>query len=251
MQWWETGHPVRPLNTEPQTRPPMLRTLKQIYGCVLRASDGDIGYVSDFSFDVRSWAVRYIVASTAAWPLGRKILLDPLAFGINPLSKATVPSKPDLLRINLTRAEIRSCPPQSAHPAFPRQQELLYFHRFGWPFGPKASPPLTHAGPGASQLHYGMTDDNDRHLYSARAMEGYSVLTTDGILGPLTDMCMDDINWVIRELLVNTGSWYTSHRTVVSPRSVESVDYFKSVIQLNRSRGELVGAGRESLGTAA
>jgi len=231
----------------------MLRTLKQIYGCVLRASDGDIGYVSDFSFDVRTWAVRYIVASTAAWPMGRKILLDPLAFGINPLSKSSVPSRQDLLRINLTCAEIKACPPLSAHPAFPKQQEYLYFHRFGWPFGPKAPPPFAHAKGGASQLHYGMTEGDDRHLYSARAMEGYSVMATDGLLGPLTDMCVDDTSWVLSELHVNTGSWYSAHHTAVSPRSVEEIDYFRSVIRLNRTMAELIPAvaGKHSEAKAA
>src|SRR6188768_4056565 len=37
----------------------MLRSIKQLYGNKLGASDGDIGQVKDFYFDDQSWAIRY------------------------------------------------------------------------------------------------------------------------------------------------------------------------------------------------
>jgi len=42
----------------------MLRSIKQLYGDKLGASDGDIGHVKDFYFDDQSWVVRYLVADT-------------------------------------------------------------------------------------------------------------------------------------------------------------------------------------------
>jgi hypothetical protein len=59
----------------------MSRTIKQLLGDQLGASDGDIGHVKDFYFDDKSWAVRYVVADTGSWLPGRQVLLSPHSFG--------------------------------------------------------------------------------------------------------------------------------------------------------------------------
>ena len=53
----------------------MLRSIKQLYGDKLGASDGEIGRVKDFYFDNQSWAVRYPVADTGSWLAGRQVLI--------------------------------------------------------------------------------------------------------------------------------------------------------------------------------
>ena len=42
----------------------MLRSLKQIYGKTLGASDGDIGHLVDFYFDDHKWVIRYLIVDT-------------------------------------------------------------------------------------------------------------------------------------------------------------------------------------------
>jgi hypothetical protein len=59
----------------------MLRSLRQLYGKKLRASDGDIGHVKDFYFNDQQWAIRYVVADTGSWLSGRLVLIPPHAFG--------------------------------------------------------------------------------------------------------------------------------------------------------------------------
>ena len=41
----------------------MLRSIKQLYGKKLGASDGEIGHVEDFYFNGQQWAIRYVVAA--------------------------------------------------------------------------------------------------------------------------------------------------------------------------------------------
>jgi hypothetical protein len=36
----------------------MMRSIKQLYGDKLGASDGDIGHVKDFYFDDQNWVIR-------------------------------------------------------------------------------------------------------------------------------------------------------------------------------------------------
>jgi len=59
----------------------MLRSLRQLYGKKLGASDGDIGHLKDFYFNDQQWAIRYVVAVTASWLSGRLVLIPPHAFG--------------------------------------------------------------------------------------------------------------------------------------------------------------------------
>jgi hypothetical protein len=59
----------------------MLRSLRQLYGKKLGASDGDIGHVKDFYFNDRQWVIRYVVADTGSW----LIALNGVSAKIQPL----------------------------------------------------------------------------------------------------------------------------------------------------------------------
>ena len=59
----------------------MLRSIRQLYGKTLRTSNGDIGHVKDFYFNDQQWAVRYVIADTGTWLLGRLVLISPRAIG--------------------------------------------------------------------------------------------------------------------------------------------------------------------------
>ncbi len=50
----------------------MLIKAKALKGYSLKGLDGDIGSASEFFFDDRYWAVRYLVANTANWLSGRE-----------------------------------------------------------------------------------------------------------------------------------------------------------------------------------
>ena len=58
----------------------MSRSINQLHGNKLEATDGEIGRVKDFYFDDQSWAVRYVAAETGAWLISRQVLLSPHAF---------------------------------------------------------------------------------------------------------------------------------------------------------------------------
>ncbi len=49
----------------------MLRSMKDLHGFAIHASDGDIGRVADCLFDDDRWAVRYLVVDTGGWLSGR------------------------------------------------------------------------------------------------------------------------------------------------------------------------------------
>jgi len=81
--WGPTAPVMSPIpvpTTPPQDRghvEPHLRSLRDIRGYHIRATDEAIGHVSDFVIDTESWAIRYAVADTRNWLPGKKVLLAP------------------------------------------------------------------------------------------------------------------------------------------------------------------------------
>jgi len=105
----------------------MLQSIKQLYGNKLGASDGDLGHVKDFYFEDQNWAVRYVVAETGSWLLGRQVLLSPHAFsGSPPAGK--------VMLVNLTRKQIEDSPAVETHKPMSRQYEQEYHRYYGWPY---------------------------------------------------------------------------------------------------------------------
>jgi hypothetical protein len=54
-----------------------LRSVKEVIGYHIQATDGDIGHVEDFVVDDEVWALRYVVVDTRNWLPGRKVLWYP------------------------------------------------------------------------------------------------------------------------------------------------------------------------------
>jgi hypothetical protein len=67
--------PAEPLRKE--RGDPHLRSVRELRGYRIQASDGEIGHVDDFVVDDETWDIRYMVVSTSHWFPGRKVLISP------------------------------------------------------------------------------------------------------------------------------------------------------------------------------
>ena len=56
---------------------PHLRSLHDVSGHHVQASDGEIGHVADFVIDDETWAIRYLIIDTRNWWPGKKVLIAP------------------------------------------------------------------------------------------------------------------------------------------------------------------------------
>lgn len=219
----------------------MLKSIQQFYGSKLGASDGDIGHVRDFYFDDTTWAVRYLVADTGSWLAGRLVLLSPHAFGrFDPEAKA--------LSINLSRKQIEESPSIESHRPISRQYEEDYYRYYGWPvyweggqmWGMGSFPVF--ALPTASSLHARHTHheaSGDSHLRSAQAITGYHIQTVDGPIGHVSGFLVDDKTWVIGELVVEAGHWYSGKEILVSPGKIGRIDYEESKVFVNLTKEDI------------
>lgn len=209
--------------------------LKSLYGHALAAKDGAIGHVQDLYFDDKTWAVRYLVADTGSWLDERLVLLSPHSFG-----KWDGPTQ--TLQINLTRAQLEASPPIDRHRPVSRQLEADYHAYYGWPaywvgdgFGgisgePVMIPPDTPL-PDASK-HHGHNQRDDVHLHSARAVKGYELVATDGPIGKIVDLVVNDKIWKITELVVETGRWYSGKEIFVETTHAGKISYEEAKIFL-------------------
>lgn len=51
----------------------MLKSVEELRGYTVQATDGDVGSVAEFFFDDDNWTVRYLVVDTGSWLMGRKV----------------------------------------------------------------------------------------------------------------------------------------------------------------------------------
>jgi len=54
-----------------------LRSIFDVTGHDIQATDGEIGHVDDFIIDDKSWEIRYLVIDTQNWWPGKKVLISP------------------------------------------------------------------------------------------------------------------------------------------------------------------------------
>lgn len=74
-------------------------------------------------------------------------------------------------------------------------------------------------------------------LYSARELQGTAVEASDGRFGGIHAFLFDDVNWVIRYLTVDTGTWLPGRRVLISPISIDTHHSVKHVrVRLTREQ---------------
>jgi hypothetical protein len=226
----------------------MLHSIQQRYGEKLRATDGEIGHVRDFYFDDKNWTVRYLVADTGGWLSGRLVLISPHALGhLYPQGK--------VLLVNLTREQIEKSPSIDEHKPVSRQQEEEFHRHYGypyyaesWPLWGLASYPVIVPPPPVAK---DQRERTDAHLRSARFVKGYKVEATDGVVGELADYRMDGRTWVIRELVIECGHWYSAKELTIPTAKVSRVSYEESTIHVGLSKSEMVGTTENDAARAA
>jgi sporulation protein YlmC with PRC-barrel domain len=216
----------------------MLRSIKQLEGSTLGASDGEIGHVKDFYFDDKKWAIRYVVVETGTWLTGRAVLISPHAFGrLHQTEKS--------LRVKLTRKQIENSPLIDTHKPVSRQYEEEYHRYYGWPYywqgdalwGMSSVPmmelPPTSAPAKSADAKGAQHNEAAAHLRSANAVNGYHIKTSDGTIGHVCDFMMDDENWAIAQIIVKTGHRFSGKEVQIPTGKVERISYDESTVFVN------------------
>jgi sporulation protein YlmC with PRC-barrel domain len=219
----------------------MLSNASAITGYAIVASDGKIGTVSDFLFDDVSWRIRWLVVHTGSWLSGRRVLLPPSVLG------HLDPERHEF-SVKLTRQQVEDSPDVATEQPVSRQMEVSIFDYYGWtPYwttgfymggsgylnGAMASVPYLGASVSEADVADSMRDAGDPHLHSIDAVTGYHVHANDGEIGHVEDFLLQEADWSIRYLIVDTKNWWPGKRVLISPRSAREVNWVDEQLILN------------------
>ena len=73
-------------------------------------------------------------------------------------------------------------------------------------------------------------------LRSVAEISGYHIHATDGKIGHLSDVLIENSDWTLRYLNVNTSNWWQGKEVLISPRSTESIRWTEHLIYLGVNR---------------
>jgi len=202
----------------------ILRSVKELYGYDVRATDGHIGKVDDFCFHDSSWAIEYMVVDTGGWLSERKVLI----------SFASL-EQPDwvgrVFPVSLTRERVKNSPPLDVDKPISKIYESELREHYGWPV---PSPVKVRIA--------AMEAREESNLRSTKEVIGYHIQSTDGEVGHVEDFIADDDEWLIRYMVVDTRNVLPGKKALVSADWIEKVSWAESKVYLDITEEELKGA---------
>jgi PRC-barrel domain protein len=229
----------------------MLRDSKALEGCAIGATDGTIGEVKDLYFDDDAWTIRYLVVATGAWLSNRRVLISPCAIGQPQWAEKVLPA-------SLTQEQVKNSPDIDTDKPISRQHEIQYLKYYSYPsywggaglWGVGVNPNLLPLGSGFDgsadpysqspgdhdRLETGQHPHADQHLRSCNAVMKYHIRATDGDIGHVYGLLVDDETWAIRYLIVDTSNWWLGHRVLLAPQWIDAVSWADGEVSVDLTR---------------
>jgi hypothetical protein len=217
----------------------MLRSVKGLYDYKVRAKDDAIGQVDDFFFDDYTWTMRYLVVDIGNWLEGRRVLISPVALGQPRWESRDFP-------VNLTKQQVELSPDiDTDQPVSRQMEERLHLH-YAWPVywqfvGPMAGPTAVGAWAAAraareQRVAREQELTGDPHLRSVQEVTGYQIQARDDEIGHVADFIVEDESWLIRYLVVDTGTWLPGRQVLVAAWWIAQVDWAGRKVHVDLDR---------------
>lgn len=76
-------------------------------------------------------------------------------------------------------------------------------------------------------------------LRSMDSLKGYTVVAIDGEVGEVGDFLFDDQEWIIRYLVVETGSWFLGEEKLLAPIALKKPQWEHETFPVNLNRSQV------------
>jgi hypothetical protein len=188
--------------------------------------------------------IRWLVVDTGNWLSGRKVLLQPSVLGhLDPTGQQ--------FSVKLTMQQVKDSPDPDRDRPMSRQMETGIYDYYGWsPYwssdfcmggyayigGTMAVPSLLESRQRREEIANTQRSDGDPRLRSIEAVTGYHIHASDGEIGHGEDFLMEDADWRIHYLVVDTKNWWPGKKVLISPRSVGQIDWKDRLVNVNVDR---------------
>lgn len=184
----------------------MLLTVSAIINYEIEARDGQSGTLNDILCENGKWRPRWLVID----------------------SGTILPQKLTVLPFNLLKSidrEFGKAYVEATSEAI--KNAPLYFSKD------------TAARPNKSGKEVGVDDETGADtgsLLSLNTMIGFTIETNDGAIGTIFDFLLNDSDWNIRYIIVDTGTWLPGQKVLIAPNFVSLISNDKKLMQLTISR---------------
>ncbi len=194
----------------------MLRQTKLLRGYKLSATDDELGKVKEFYFDDVTWQIRYMVADTMRWLPGRLVLVSPDAI-------QSIDEGEKKIMLNLSKEQIKNSPPIEMDKPVSRQEEVKLAGYYGWPA-------------------YWKEAEGDPALRSSKEIINYDISASDDKIGHVDDFIFDDMNWMIRYVIVDTANFLPGKKVLLAMNWVHDFDYERKNAVVGLKKDEIKDA---------
>jgi len=212
----------------------MLRSIKEMTGYTIEATDGHIGKVRDFLFNEWHWAIRYMVVDTGHWIPGSKVLVSPISLSSPAWNTKTFP-------VDLTMDQIEAQPKLDKHAPVSRQHEVLLTNHYKLPYYWSRSIMWDSTSMcGAALFATGELKDVAQKeielevaelkgdvLRSTNEVMRYTIHATNGDIGHVVDVIVDDQTWALRYFVVDTSTsiWLPDRKVLLSSKWIQYISW--------------------------
>lgn len=80
---------------------------------------------------------------------------------------------------------------------------------------------------------------SDRHLMSSAGLNGCHIQATDGEIGHIDDVLVDEDSWNIRYVVLDTSNWIGGRSVLISREVVDAIDSPNRKIRVRLTRDEI------------
>jgi hypothetical protein len=156
-------------------------------------------------------------------------------------------------KVRLSKAEVAASPEADTHLPVSRQYETDLYDYYRWsPYWGTGYMMAGYGGMGAPMMiarpeHEGHTSEREDlpqatpepHLRSASEVTGYHIHATDGEIGHLSDILVEEADWSLRYLVVDTSNWWMGKKVLISPRLAKDIAWSEHLIYLGVDRDKI------------
>jgi len=217
----------------------MLRSILSLRNFTMRASDGEIGKVKDFYFDDHTWTLKYLVVETGNWLMGKRVLISTSVLRSPIWDSRTFP-------VDLTIDQVRHSPDIDTEKPVTRQHEADLYNYYSWPWDGGGLGFMTSGMVGGviapdvplnervdkAMHHQEPTVNRDKHLRSFKQLYDFELRTSEKNVGEVHDFLINDADWTIPFVVIETGSWYSGKKILTSTKFVDNIEWASSSVYL-------------------
>lgn len=214
-------------------------TVRSLQDYAIKATDGELGRVDELYLDDASWTVRYFIVDTGTWLTGRTVLIAPgFIENLNEGNRYLV--------VNLTRKQVKTAPSIDSDRPVSRQYETSYYSHFGvrpyWEdnvFSSLNLMPAPVPRPPVWEGESPSSRENDPRLRSSAELTGYGIQARNGEIGHVQDFIVDDSEWRVPYLEVDTRSWWPGRKVLVATAWIRRIDWGDRRIRIDLDRSKI------------